>query len=355
MELDRWNPPRKYAKLLTWKLASSVLYAETHRSRGLPPPRPRCGAFFLFALIVGCAGKPPAAPRPPAAITREGGPFAATLRADHALAGRIWSRTRNTFIDRATLESELAIARFVLLGEKHDAPDHHRLQRELIAAIVSRGRKPAIVFEMLEVDAQEKLDAARANGADAIADATAWNKSGWDWPLYRPIVSFALDQKLPILAGNYPRAKFMGVPMDVEDVKRLGAALPYPEGEEARLRAELMASHCGMLTEERLPKMVTIQRLRDGQMAERMVSAEQADSVALIAGSGHVRTDRGVPWVLHQRAPNAKTFSLAFVEVEAGLDTPARYATGFHAAALPFDAVWFTPALADEDPCAKMK
>ena len=316
----------KCAKSRRAKLASSVLYRQAHRSRGLPPPRACCGAFFFVALTaLGCGGAPrPVAPHPPVAtVTREGAPFAATLRKEHALVGRIWSRARGAFIDRKTLESDAASARFVLLGEKHDAPDHHRLQRETIAALVAHGRKPSIVFEMVDSDAQPKVDAARAEGEDAIADATGWNKGGWDWPLYRPIVSFALEQKLPIIAGNYPRAKFMGVPIDANDVERLGAAAPYPAGEDASLRTELLASHCGMLTEERLPKMVAIQRLRDGQMASAMASTT-SDAVVLVAGSGHVRADRGVPWVLRQRDPGAKVLALAFLEVEAGLDAPER-------------------------------
>lgn len=290
-------------------------------------------------------------------MVREGGAWTASLRTDHPLVGRIWSQAKGGLIDRATLENNLAAARYVLLGEKHDAPDHHRLQRELIASLTTRGRKVAVVFEMLDVDAQPRVDEARKNGADAIADATGWNKGGWDWPLYRPIVAFALDHSLPVLAGNYPRAKFMGVPIDKDDEKRLLATVPYAAGEEALLRKELLASHCGKLPEDRVPKMVSIQRLRDGQMAERMVSAEAADTVVLIAGSGHARTDRGVPWVLKQRDPNVTVASLAFVEVEAKQETPASYAENFHARAgsLPFDYVWFTPALADDDPCAKMQ
>jgi uncharacterized iron-regulated protein len=205
-----------------------------------------------------------------------------------------------------------------------------------------------VVFEMVDADAQEKIDFAKT--ADELAEATRWNKGGWERPLYQPIVAFALEHSLPIVAGNYPRAKFMGVPIDAEDKKRLLADVPYPAGEQDRLDEELLASHCGMLKKEHLPKVVDIQRLRDGQMAERLL----AHSVAvLVAGSGHARADRGVPWVLSQKTKD-KTFSLAFVEVEAGRDTPASYAELFHAKALPFDAVWFTPALADEDPCAKM-
>jgi hypothetical protein len=147
----------------------------------------------------------------------------------------------------------------------------------------------------------------------------------------------------------------MGVPIDEADKKRLFVDVPYPAGESQHLDEELLASHCGMMKKEHLPKMVDIQRLRDGEMAAQLQTRATEGGAVLIAGSGHARADRGVPWVLRQREPGAKTLALAFLEVEAGLDAPERYAPLFHAESIPFDAVWFTPALDDEDPCAKMK
>jgi uncharacterized iron-regulated protein len=64
----------------------------------------------------------------------------------------------------------------------------------------------------------------------------------------------------------------------------------------------------------------------------------------LIAGNGHVRTDRGVPWYLARIRPTARTVSVALLEVREGLDAAA--------ADLPFDYVWFTPRVDDRDPCA---
>ena len=49
--------------------------------------------------------------------------------------------------------ADIAAARdFVLLGEKHDNPDHHRLQAWMIDALVARGRRPAIAMEMLDAE-----------------------------------------------------------------------------------------------------------------------------------------------------------------------------------------------------------
>jgi uncharacterized iron-regulated protein len=75
------------------------------------------------------------------------------------------------------------------------------------------------------------------------------------------------------------------------------------------------------------------------------------DHALLVAGAGHVRNDRGVPWILGRIQPGTATVSLAFVEVQTAWKDPAAYAALFHATTLPFDFVWFTPRLDDEDPC----
>jgi uncharacterized iron-regulated protein len=64
---------------------------------------------------------------------------------DHPLAGTIW----NSAFEAVTikeLEQAVLNARFILLGEIHNNPDHHRLQAQLIDALVKAGRWPAIVF-----------------------------------------------------------------------------------------------------------------------------------------------------------------------------------------------------------------
>ncbi|MBI2393681.1 MAG: ChaN family lipoprotein [Deltaproteobacteria bacterium] len=310
----------------------------------------------------GAAQKPaPAAAPKVAEPAPAGAPWTAQLRDGHPLVGRIYSTTRHAFVDRATLEADVAAARFVLLGEKHDAPDHHRLQRELIEALVARGRKPSVVFEMLDVDEQPKLDAARA---EKNPDAATFGQ-GWDWPLYRPIVAFAVGAGLPLHAGNYPMAKIKamfkgkGTPVPDDELKALGVDLPYPPGAHESLEQELIDAHCGHLPKGHAGGFVTAQRLRDGQLAERLATAAKESATdggaVLIAGSGHTRSDRGVPWVLAKKHGATKVYSIAFLEVQTGAVDPERYAAEFHAKTLPFDAVWFTPALSDDDPCAGMR
>ncbi|MGZ5967672.1 MAG: ChaN family lipoprotein, partial [Polyangiales bacterium] len=305
--------------------------------RGLPPPWAYRGAFFFVALV-GCHNPAPSAPTETRAPAR---PFSLA-----AAEGRIWSPRRHAFVDRATVEAEANATRFVLLGEKHDHAEHHRLQRDLLASI-AKTRAPAVVFEMVDVDDQPKIDAA-PHDADALAEAVGWSARGWSWPLYKPIVALALEKQLPIVAGNFPRAKIKSIfhskedPIDPETRKSLGIDRPLPDALERDLEDELAASHCGKLPKEMLPAFALAQRLRDGQMAERLRTRATKDGAVLIAGEGHVRRDRGVPWYL----PANETYAIGFVELESGKTDPKDYGD-------LYDAVWFTSPAPREDPCGK--
>jgi len=102
-------------------------------------------------------------------------------------------------------------------------------------------------------------------------------------------------------------------------------------------------------------RMVVIQRARDAHMAERTVESATADGAVLIAGFGHGRTDRGVPAAIRTIRPAASIASVAFMEVEASRTEPDAYAGIMGSARLPFDYVWFTPRMDDDDPCEKFR
>ena len=252
-----------------------------------------------------------------------------------------------------------ALRGYVLLGEKHDNPDHHALQARVLEALVDAGAKPVVAFEMFDVEKQPAIDEARrASPRDAarIASAVDWEHSGWpSWSFYAPIVQLALDAELPIVAAGLSAAKMRammkpadGVPPDLDE----GAQLT-PE-QRASLTDELRASHCGHLPEAMLPVMIRMQRARDVAMAKAL--AANVDDVhregVLIAGTGHTRTDRGAALDLTARDPSRPVSSVAFVEVERGKDQPRAYASRWNTTALPFDFVWFTPRATDDDPCA---
>jgi uncharacterized iron-regulated protein len=269
------------------------------------------------------------------------------------------------FIDDAYLLSALRErGGYVLLGEKHDNADHHALQARVLDAMVSGGRKPAVAFEMFDVDDQQAIDTSRREhprDSASLARAVNWEKSGWPpWEQYAPIAELALRADLPIVATGLPRSRMRAL-MKPAEAREAGAEPPIDEGvpltpaQEASLRDELRESHCGHLPDARIGGMIRFQRARDASMANALMAAANAartKDAVLIAGTGHTRTDRGAGADLAARDPNRAVVSIAFSEVEKGRNDPAAYAVRWNTTALPFDFVWFTPRATDEDPCA---
>ncbi|WP_163787070.1 ChaN family lipoprotein [Myxococcus vastator] len=320
--------------------------------------------LFATACSHASATRSASAVEPPGAQAPLPGGWTSSLHREHPLSGRIWDVKAARFVDAEALRGALTQARFVVLGERHDQPDHHQLQAWLVQALATGGKKPALAFEMLDVGQQAAVDAALAQAprdADSLALAVNWAGSGWpDWSLYRPVFAAGLEAGLPIVAANLPRAQVRDLVMRGPDAlapelrQRLSLDTPLPEAVEQAMRKEQDEAHCGHLPQELLGPMVQAQRARDAHLADRLLSADQGQGGVLITGNGHARTDRGVPARLAARAPGLEVRSVGLLEVDPKLREPVDYAAAFGAQSLPFDYVWFTPAVPMEDPCAAL-
>ncbi len=236
-------------------------------------------------------------------------------------------------------------ADIVVLGEVHDNPAHHLNQARAVAAL----RPAALVFEMLTRDqAARATDTARAD-ADTLGAALGWAEAGWpDFAMYWPI--FGAAPEAEIRGAAVPRGEARRVfEAPLAEVFGAGAARygldrPLPEAQQATREAEQMAAHCDALPGDMLPGMVAAQRLRDAVLADAALAAlrDTGGPVAVITGSGHARTDYGVPAKLALAAPDVTVLSLGQLERPAGADQP-------------FDLWIVTDAAPREDPCAAFR
>jgi uncharacterized iron-regulated protein len=284
---------------------------------------------------------------------------------NHALTGSIWDVSSARFIDRQTVITRLARADFVLLGERHDNPDHHQLQADILRSLIALGRRPALGFEMFGLDDATAIAghlAAAPNDAAGLGSAVNWNKRGWpDWAMYQPIAEAALAAKLRIAPTNLPLATARKMSRDglaalEPSVRRkLGLDRPLSDDMFAIMAADIRNAHCGYGSEESVKAMVDVQRARDAQMAQSLIAAGNPDGAILVAGAGHVRNDYGIPVYLTQKTPGKQVISIAFFEVANQKPEPKNYARAYANGRLPFDYVWFTPRVDDEDPCEKFK
>jgi uncharacterized iron-regulated protein len=94
----------------------------------------------------------------------------------------------------------------VFFGEEHNNPMAHWLQLRLLKALDHKGSQVKLGMEMLERDQQPLVAALNAGrlGLDAFADSTElWPNFSTD---YRPLVAYAQQQGLPVVATNVPRS-----------------------------------------------------------------------------------------------------------------------------------------------------
>lgn len=338
--------------------------------RGRPSASALLAVTALVALTGACGNaaqtvrgpEAPAASEPPPSP-----PWTTRVSAEHPLVGTIWLVAEGRTGTPDELLGLLVGRDFVLLGEKHDNADHHALQAWVVRALVSAGRRPALAFEMLTDDQAEGLAAWRATSppeAAGMGDAVGWAESGWpDWALYAPIADAAVRAGLPIRAANLgtetlravAHAGLAALPETVRAQRGLDEPLAPALVES--LRDELREGHCGHAPEGMLQKLLAVQRARDAAFAAAMTRDGDGatDGAVLVAGTSHARLDRGAPWYLRRLAPGRSVGAVAFLEVVPEWTTPAAYVGALTTEDLPFDAIWFTPRVDDEDPCERFR
>lgn len=286
-------------------------------------------------------------------------PWQSELYTDHQLIGRIWNSRRGQFVTEAELWGTLLESNYVLLGEKHDNPDHHALQLRVLQALISADNVDKLTMEMLDSTASENLDAFLDTGFEsdeALKSFLNWDDQGWNWTYYGVLIQAAHRAGVPVTAGN----------LDAETVMQVYSSPTTPEIEAvldtdamSRLLADIDESHCGLLPESQFPPMMRVQQTRDYTMARSLLLDDDRNHglAVLITGNYHARKDLGVPNYLIAQHPELKwsdILSLAFLEVVPGEMDPRAYLDQFSDRSA-YDFIWFTPAVSNADYCDSMR
>jgi uncharacterized iron-regulated protein len=266
----------------------------------------------------------------------------AGAEAAHPLLNRVWDVRAGQFVGTEQAMARAAQARYVLLGEQHDSVAHHAVQLQVLQGLHALGRKVTLAMEQFDSEHQGSLSRAQQAGerdAERLAEAGQLNKKGWRWPLYKDLIDWAAQHQWPLRGVNLSRREGRKIAMG--EIEPTLPALP-PE-QVTNMENDVVSGHCGHRpAPDMLAALVSAQRARDLRMAEGMDTAE--GPVVLIAGLGHVRSDRAVPRYL---AEPERALVVGLFEVQLGKTDPAAYATA------GLDLLWFTPAQVRTDPCTQ--
>lgn len=252
---------------------------------------------------------------------------------------------------------------YLLLGEVHDNPEHHRRRLEWLERLADAGRF-ALALEQLDAERQPAIDAARATGLDAraLAQAASFDFDGWPWLHYGPFVAFALRRGLPLIGANLSAADVRRIARGASDAAGADGVPPggWRRQDQAVLEREIVDGHCGLLPESAAAPMALAQRSRDARMARALVEARRATGlpVVLLAGNGHVRRDVGVPRHLEAIDPGGKVLAVGVLE-RAGGSAAASAGAGASARdpeeASRFDRIVLTAPHRRDDPCEELR
>ena len=270
---------------------------------------------------------------------------------DHILAGGIWDNYKQAWISEEQFYLALNHYDYILLGEIHTHPDHHVLQAKAINAMVSAGRKPTIVMEMLSQSSWQDQPQ-KWHKQSELQELASMLNDGWPWDLYAPILSSVVRHQLKLYAGNISSKKLHAWSSKQigEDIKQTYKKYSYDEVNFANLKNNIIDSHCGYANAEYIDFMSRAQMQRDHVIAQSLLEKELP--VVLIAGSGHVRNDYAVPMQLRRQHNQTSYLSVIYLPVQEGVEHPQDYP---QVSEQLYDVIYFTPSHTLEDPCEKYR
>jgi uncharacterized iron-regulated protein len=196
-------------------------------------------------------------------------------------------------------------ARVILVGETHTRYDHHLVQLEILKLLYQKSTKLAIGVEWFQRPFQQYLDAYIAG---EISEQEMLHQTGYfqrwryDYRLYRPIIRYAREHEIPLIALNASKelsealAKSGFDDLPAEFKAQLPKSYDWSDkAYEKRLRS-VFDEHPEYSSE--FDTFLRGQLTWDESMAERAAEYLQDNPgtrMLVLAGSGHITYGSGIP------------------------------------------------------------
>jgi uncharacterized iron-regulated protein len=118
---------------------------------------------------------------------------------------RVYDSNEKRYSDFESMLLELSRSDVVFVGEQHNDPATHRLERAILEGLARRRSNILVALEMFERDVQPSLDdylAGRMSEEEFLNSSRPWPRYMTD---YRPLVEMARLRNWRVIASNVPR------------------------------------------------------------------------------------------------------------------------------------------------------
>ena len=282
------------------------------------------GPLLTLAIMSGCASTPRHA-HPSMHPRRH---HAATERTQHPI-GATPVLDLSTTSDLETLIPALADKRVVLIGETHDRFDHHLTQLEIIRGLHAIHPQIAIGMEAFQRPFQRHLDdyvAGELSERELLRETEYYQRWRFDFRLYEPILRYAREQRLPLIALNLPAELTRKVGRQgidgLTDEERAEIPEEIDRSDSAyQSRLEEVFDQHPQRDRQSFDHFLEVQLLWDEGMAQRAaryLESHPEHAMVILAGSGHLAYGSGIPSRLVRRIPVSTAVVLNDWEGELG-------------------------------------
>jgi uncharacterized iron-regulated protein len=216
---------------------------------------------------------------------------------------------------------EVAAARIIYVGERHDSYADHLKQLEIIRKIHAIHPDLAIGMEQFQHPFQSVLDhyiAGELSEPELLLKSEWYDRWRFDYRLYRPILSFARERNIPVVALNVAKeitAKVSQGGMESlseEERGQIPATIDPPEKEYRDWLYETYKQH-PHADEQQFERFLQVQLLWDEGMAMAVTEHLQRHpgrKMIVLVGSGHLMFGAGIPDRASRRLPDRRVILL---------------------------------------------
>jgi aminopeptidase N len=221
----------------------------------------------------------------------------------------------------------VADKKIIYVGEEHTQFAHHVMELEIIKHLQGREKPFAIGMEMFEAPFQGVIDdyiAGKIDEKDFLRGTGYFQRWGFDYRLYRPILLWARANKIPVVALNQRREivdKVFAGGLDSlseEERKSVPSQMDFSNESYRERLKKVFEEHKDYKT-HRFDFFYQAQILWDETMAasiSRFLRAHPDYQMVVLAGSGHLAYGSGIP----ERTRRRNGYGYAIILNDVGLE-----------------------------------
>ncbi len=261
------------------------------------------GVIFIL-LLTGCG------------IRQTIPPIPAQEYPDGLKPGDILETRTGQVISPEVLLERLDEARVVYIGETHTRPEDHQIQEWILKGLFDRHPSLAVALEMFPREVQPLLDRF-SRGEETEEDflrKVDWEEI-WGYPfrLYRPMVLFAREKRLPLIGLNAPREVVTKIArqglsgLSPEERRRVAETILSDQPEDREFVLEEYERHVKGSIKD-FETFYEAQLAWEETMAESLVDAlkvlPETTRIVVLIGKGHIWGEGAYPVTPKDAWPN---------------------------------------------------